>query len=119
MTLQFIGEAGIYFPAIDAIKFTALTVGSHIDCYATRSALAAVGCTLEDPPRRLLHKFEENRLSMEIAAIIKYRRSTQPVTVVRIEAADLRPLEPSSVRSISRPAVVQMRAGEAQAADRR
>jgi hypothetical protein len=119
MTLQFIGEAGIYLPAIDAIKFTALTAGSHIDCYATRSALTAVGCALEDPPRRLLQKFEENRLSMEIAAIIKYRRSTQVLTAVRIEAQDLRPLEPSAVRSAARPGIMQIHTAAVQVGGRR
>ena len=109
MTLQFIGEAGVYLPAIDAVKFTALTAGSHIDCYATRSALAAVGCSREDPPRRLLLKFDDNRLSMEIAAIIKYRRSTRPLSAVHIEAEDLRPLEPSAVRAAAPAAAAKLR----------
>lgn len=96
MSLQFIGETGVYLPRKDAIRITALTVGSHIGCFATRSALEAIGCTPNDPPRKLVDRFEENRLLFEIAALIKYRRSTNPkVAALIINVEDLKYLEPA------------------------
>jgi len=96
MSLQFIGETGVYLPQKDAIRITALTVGAHIGCLATRSALAAIGCSREDPPRALVDRFEQNRLLFEIAAMIKYRRSTNPkVSTLLISDEDLKSLEPA------------------------
>jgi hypothetical protein len=96
MSLQFIGEAGVYLPQKDAIRITALTVGAHIGCLATRSALRAIGCTREDPPRVLVDRFEKNRLLFEIAAMIKYRRSTNPkAATILISEEDLKSLEPA------------------------
>jgi hypothetical protein len=96
MSLQFIGETGVYLPQKDAIRITALTVGAHIGCLATRSALAAIGCSREDPPRALVDRFEQNRLLFEIAAMIKYRRSTNPnVATLLISDEDLKTLEPA------------------------
>jgi hypothetical protein len=97
MSLQFIGETGVYLPQKDAIRITALTVGAHIGCLATRSALSAIGCTREDTPRTLVDRFEQNRLLFEIAAMIKYRRSTNPkVATILISDEDLRNLEPAA-----------------------
>ena len=76
MSLQFPSETGVYVPRRDAIKFTALTPSSPIPCYMTRSALAAIGCTTSDTPIKLVERFQENRLTVEIAARIKYRRAT-------------------------------------------
>jgi hypothetical protein len=96
MSLQFLGETGVYLPQEDAIKITALTVGAHIGCFATRSALEAIGCTRDDPPRKLVDRFEQNRLLFEIAAMIKYRRSTNPkVATLVISDEDLKSLEPA------------------------
>ena len=96
MSLQFLGETGVYLPQKDAIRITALTVGAHIGCFATRSALNAIGCTRDDPPRKLIDRFEENRLLFEIAAMIKYRRSTNPkVSKLLISDEDLKTLEPA------------------------
>jgi hypothetical protein len=96
MSLQFIGETGVYLPQKDAIRITALTVGAHIGCLATRSALSAIGCTRDDPPRVLVDRFEENRVLFEIAAMIKYRRSTHPnVSTLLISDEDLKTLEPA------------------------
>jgi len=96
MSLQFLGETGVYVPQKDAIRITALTVGAHIGCFATRSALSAIGCTRDDPPRTLVDRFEENRLTFEIAAMIKYRRSTNPkVSTLLISDEDLKTLEPA------------------------
>jgi hypothetical protein len=96
MSLQFIGETGVYLPQKDAIRITALTVGAHIGCLATRSALRAIGCAQEDPPRALVDRFEQNRLLFEIAAMIKYRRSTNPkLSTLLISGEDLKNLEPA------------------------
>ena len=96
MSLQFIGETGVYLPQKDAIRITALTVGAHIGCFATRSALSAIGCTREDPPRTLVDRFEQNRVLFEIAAMVKYRRSTNPkVSAILIGEEDLKVLEPA------------------------
>ena len=96
MSLQFLGETGVYLPQKDAIRITALTVGAHIGCLATRSALSAIGCTREDTPRALIDRFEQNRLLFEIAAMIKYRRSTNPkVGTILISDEDLKTLEPA------------------------
>jgi hypothetical protein len=94
--LQFLGETGVYLPQKDAIRITALAPGAHIGCFATRSALNAIGCTREDTPRDLVDRFEKNRLSFEIAALIKYRRSTTPkVETILISDEDLKTLEPA------------------------
>ena len=96
MSLQFIGETGVYLPQKDAIRITALTPGAHIGCLATRSALSAIGCTSADTPRDLVERFEQNRLTFEIAAMIKYRRSTNPrVATILISDEDLKTLEPA------------------------
>jgi hypothetical protein len=89
MSLQFLSEIGVYIPRRDAVKFTALTPSSHIDCYTMRSALAAIGCTDADTPRELIERFQKNRLSIEIAALIKYRRSTVKPRSLDIAGEDL------------------------------
>ena len=89
MSLQFLSEAAVYVPRRDAIKFTAHTPSAHISCYTTRSALAAIGCTSADSPIELVERFQENRLSIEIAALIKYRRSTSKPRSLEIGGEDL------------------------------
>jgi hypothetical protein len=90
MALQFLSEVGVYVPRRDAVKFTAMTsASSHIACYTTRSALAAIGCTVGDSPIELLERAQENRLSIEIAAMIKYRRSTAKPRSLDIGGDDL------------------------------
>lgn len=89
MALQFLSADGVYVPRRDAIKFTALTPSTHISCYTTRSALAAIGCTAGDSPIELVERFRENRLTIEIAAMIKYRRSTTKPRSLEIAEEDL------------------------------
>ncbi|MES1151527.1 MAG: DUF1488 family protein [Dongia sp.] len=89
MSLQFPSETGVYVPRRDAIKFTALTPSSPIPCYMTRSALAAIGCTTSDTPIKLVERFQENRLTVEIAALIKYRRATAKPRSLDIAGEDL------------------------------
>jgi hypothetical protein len=105
MSLQFLGETGVYLPRQDAIRITALTGSSHIGCFATRSVLQAIGCTPNDPPRELVDRFEQNRLLIELAAMIKFRRSTQPqVAALHIELEDLKSLEPAPKAEPATPA---------------
>ncbi len=89
MALEFLAEVGVYMPRRDAVKFTALTPSSHIECYTTRSALTAIGCTVSDSPGEIVKRFQENRLSIEIAALIKYRRSTRQPKSLEIAREDL------------------------------
>jgi hypothetical protein len=111
MSLQFLGETAVYLPQKDAVRITALAVGAHIGCFATRSALEAIGCTPDDPPLKLVDRFEENRLLFEIAALIKYRRSTSPkVSMLLISDEDLKSLEPAPKEEAAmRPASVPAR----------
>jgi len=91
MTLEFIGEIGVYFPDRDAIKFTALSSsGETIDCYVQRPALTAIGCRLQDGPRELIETFQKNRDLIELAAMIKLRRATRPMPVLDIGESDIR-----------------------------
>lgn len=107
MSLQFLGESAVYLPQKDAVRITALTVGAHIDCFATRSALQAIGCAPDDPPLQLVHRFEQNRLLFEIAAMIKFRRSTSPkVSTLLIGDEDLKSLEPAPREAPAMPAAV-------------
>ena len=112
MSLQFVGEMGVYFPDRDAIRITALTPRAHIGCFATRSAL---GCAPNDPPQKLIDRFEANRLAIEIAAMIKYRRSTLAhVKSLTIDRDDLGVLEPKPAavalpRSMQKPGKVRRR----------
>lgn len=89
MSLQFIGDAGVYLPERDAIKITAIAGDSVIDCYVTRSGLDALGCGASDEALNILKTFEERRLDCEIAALVKFRRATAKVLALEITAADL------------------------------
>ena len=90
MSLRFIGDMGIYIPARDAIKITALSGGAPIDCYALRSALAEIGCSLNDSLPLLIDRFQERRSVIELAAMVKYRRRVSPVLAIARE--DVLPL---------------------------
>jgi hypothetical protein len=59
-----------------------------IDCYATRSALDAIGCPNDHGPCLIRH-FQRERDTVEIAAMVKYRRALTPLVELDIEAADL------------------------------
>jgi hypothetical protein len=89
MSLQFIGEAPVYFPQRQAVKLVALSGDSPIECYAARDALLAMGVAPEDDAMAIIRKFETRRLDFEIAALVKHRRSLVPTKVVTIHAADL------------------------------
>jgi hypothetical protein len=91
MSLQFIGDAGVYLPDRDAVKITAIAGDSVIDCYVTRSGLDALGCNGES--LNILRTFETRRLDCEIAAMVKFRRATAKVLALEINAADLAVVE--------------------------
>jgi hypothetical protein len=94
MSLQFIGEAGVYLPDRDAIKIVAIAGDSVVDCYVTRTALNAIGCASSEP-RDILRAFEARRIDCEIAALVKFRRATTRVVTLEITAADLAVVESS------------------------
>jgi hypothetical protein len=96
MSLNFIGEVGIYFPTKDAVKITAIDGDRVVDCYATRSALQAIGCGNLADPWEILATFEKQRVTVEVAAMIKYRRGRFTAIQVHIEAADLDELLPAA-----------------------
>jgi len=89
MSLQFIGDAGVYLPERDAVKITAIAGDSVIDCYVTRSALEAIGCRSTDQAHHISAKFEARRIDGEIAALVKFRRATAKLLMVEITAPDL------------------------------
>jgi len=96
MALTFIGETGVYFPIRDAIKITALDGDRVIDCYVTRSALDAIGCTLAENAATTVQRFDQHRVDIEVAAMIKYRRLRSPTVVLEVHAEDLQSLAPSN-----------------------
>jgi len=96
MGLQFIGEVGVYFPTRDAVKITALDGDRVVDCYTCRSALEALGCSSLANRSELIRCFQNHRLDIELAAMIKYRRASRPAIEVNVEAADLVELLPAT-----------------------
>jgi hypothetical protein len=93
MSLQFIGDAGVYLPERDAVKITAIVGDSVIDCYVTRSALEVLGCKPTDQAHHIAQKFEARRLDCEIAALVKFRRATAKVLTLEITSSDLAAIE--------------------------
>jgi hypothetical protein len=98
--LRFLGEAGIYLPDRDAIKFTALSGGDALDCFVTRSALEVIGCTAGDRTEALVARFQQNRALMELAATVKYQRSPAG-SVIALEAGDLQGLSQDLTRRLT------------------
>jgi hypothetical protein len=68
MALEFLGDAGIYLPQQDGIKFSAVTGGSVREYVVTRAALIAAGAAPTMDPTSLLGFFEQNRAVFEAAA---------------------------------------------------
>ena len=100
MLLRFLGEASIYLPDRDALKFTALSGGDALDCFVTRSALEVIGCTANDGPQALIARFQQNRALLELAATVKYQRSPAG-SVIELEAVDLRDLSQDLTRRLT------------------
>jgi hypothetical protein len=92
MSLRFIGDIGVYFPDRDAIKITALSGDEPVDCYAMRSALSEIGCLPDGPLRELIDQFERQRRVIELAAMVKYRRTPMWSSTIAIGKEDVLPL---------------------------
>jgi hypothetical protein len=88
MSLTFIGDDCLYLPARDAIKIRAVDGERVIDCYVTRSALDVLGCPDDDGPD-LIRYFQREQDTVEIAAMVKYRRALAPMMKINVEASDL------------------------------
>jgi Protein of unknown function (DUF1488) len=88
-SLQFIGEMGVYLPSRDAVKITALDGDRVVDCYAMRSALEAVGGAPGVQETEITRAFERCRDTIEIAAMVKYRRALARTAELKVEAADV------------------------------
>jgi hypothetical protein len=89
MSLQFIGDAGVYLPGRDAVKISAIAGDSLVDCFISRSALKALGCRESDSALDVVRKFEARRIDCELAALVKFRRATTKALSVEIDAADI------------------------------
>jgi hypothetical protein len=96
MSLQFIGEIGVYLPDRDAVKIIALSGDHVVECYATRQALDALGCPDCDDGTEMVRAFQRARDAVEIAAMVKYRRSLCPVLQIYINAEDIASVLPAS-----------------------
>jgi hypothetical protein len=72
MALQFIGDAAIYVPKLDAIKVTAINSGTAIHCFVKRSALVALGCKPAVDAATMLSVFDKNRSKLERSAEEKF-----------------------------------------------
>jgi hypothetical protein len=91
MSLQFIGDYGIFLPGRDAVGCAALDRNRLVRWYTTRSALERLGGTgRSSTTMDLVDRFERNRRLLERAAELKYRRGkVERDGSIRIELADL------------------------------
>jgi hypothetical protein len=88
MSLQFIGEAGIYLADRDAIKIDAIA-GTALSIAMSRNRLCFQSAS------RNPENFEARRIDCEIAALVKFRRATTKLVSLEITAADLAAIEGS------------------------
>jgi hypothetical protein len=86
MALEFLGDAGIYLPAEDGIKLTALEDGHLREYVVTRAALIAGGADPTTDFGGLLDFFERNRALFETAAA---NVSPQPSQYWRVRPDDV------------------------------
>jgi hypothetical protein len=91
MSLQFIGDYGIFLPGRDAVGCAALDRNRLVRWYTTRSALERLGGgTRSATSMDLVDRFEQHRQLLERAAELKYRRGKiERDGSVRIELSDL------------------------------
>ena len=90
MSLQFIGDYGIFLPGRDAVGCAALDRNRLVRWYTTRSALEKLGAPRTSNTGDLVDRFERNRRLLERAAEIKYRKGKlERDGSIRIELADL------------------------------
>jgi len=90
MSLQFIGDYGIFLPGRDAVGCAALDRNRLVRWYTTRSALEKLGGSRSPTTGDLVDRFERNRQLLERAADLKYRKGKiERDGSIRIEMADL------------------------------
>jgi hypothetical protein len=90
MSLQFIGDTGIFLPGRDAVGCAALDRNRLVRWYTTRSALETLSGTHSDNSGDLVDRFERHRRLLERAAELKYRKGkVERDGSIRIELADL------------------------------
>jgi len=90
MSLQFIGDYGIFLPGRDAVGCAALDRNRLVRWYTTRSALEKLSGTRAANTMDLVDRFERNRQLLERAADLKYRKGKfERDGSIRIELADL------------------------------
>jgi len=90
MSLQFIGDYGIFLPGRDAVGCAALDRNRLVRWYTTRSALEKLGGSSSSTTMDLVDRFERHRRILERAADIKYRKGkVERDGSIRIELDDL------------------------------
>jgi len=90
MSLQFIGDYGIFLPGRDAVGCAALDRNRLVRWYTTRSALEKLSGTRTANTSDLVDRFERHRQLLERAAEIKYRKGkVERDGSIRIELDDL------------------------------
>jgi hypothetical protein len=90
MSLQFIGDYGIFLPGRDAVGCAALDRNRLVRWYTARSALEKLGGPGASNIGELVDRFERNRQLLERAADLKYRKGkVERDGSIRIELADL------------------------------
>jgi hypothetical protein len=90
MSLQFIGDYGIFLPGRDAVGCAALDRNRLVRWYTTRSALEKLGGSRSSNTGDLVDRFERHRRLLERAAELKYRKGkVERDGSIRIELADL------------------------------
>jgi hypothetical protein len=90
MSLQFIGDYGIFLPGRDAVGCAALDRNRLVRWYTTRSALEKLSGARSADSSELVDRFERHRQVLERAAELKYRKGkVERDGSIRIELADL------------------------------
>jgi hypothetical protein len=90
MSLQFIGDYGIFLPGRDAVGCAALDRNRLVRWYTTRSALEKLGGSRSVTTTDLVDRFERNRQLLERPAALKYRKGkNERDGSIRIELAYL------------------------------
>jgi hypothetical protein len=87
MPLEFVGDAPVYVPETDSVKFMAVHSGGTVSCFARRSALIALGCQAKVNPLMMLQTFEAHRFKLEKTAAKKFLAGSH--TEVVLSASDL------------------------------
>jgi hypothetical protein len=96
MSLKFVGEAGVYLPDIDSVKITAMDGDRVIDCHVSRSALVHIGCSYAADGSEMVKSMQLQRDTVELAAMIKYRRAMIRHLQLEIHAADVAAVLPAA-----------------------